>query len=562
MSKLTPEETIKSVLIAAGIKRIVSVDDNYDFLPNVADVQGRVQAMDPHKLQARLKSGGFGQLFSNNAETLSDRVGKFWAAEAPDKKVSLLLALGIMERGSDETTDAIALSRLPAFFSSFEFERMGLPEWRADKDKVIKRSKGERTLLLFDEDLRKQGGGKEEGLTLIKEALASGNDADVIAGLVSHNYHYLDLHDKAKSLVANHSLPEHQFTLIPKQLLTDKESASKFAGLIKLTAVTKSYRSLIERAREIFIASVKVAGDQVKEMTIYDLDEIIFRSSYREGVWEPDTLFRLLGIFHRGENQTQALKDPTLREASAEIRRISGIETHFKSVPSSDMFRVQHMENYEDADRLNDLHRPTELGDIYEDIGTHNKYILIAPQCDLMVRMEGFRGNSNDILKEGILAQIIPGKPSSEGKGWKLEFYIENEDHFVDFKTAFVMRLIDLDLCVLNSTGAATFTVGDHPSPLLIPAWEKRHAVINKQVAEMVETYRRIAPQAQQADEINQLLTRSNRDSLFMGKIDPGTGRLEYGMKRIMRLLTPRSSALISAYAKFLDRDAFQHTFS
>jgi hypothetical protein len=562
VSKLTPEETIKSVLVAAGIKRVVSVDDHYDFLPNVADVQAKVQAMDHAQLRGRLNSCDCGALYSDDPETLSDRVVKFWTNETAARKVDFLFAIGLLEKGKEQATDARALSRLPTFFTSFDFEPLGLPEWRASKEQIIKRSAGERTLLLFDEDLRGQGGGKDEGLTLIKEALALGGEADFIAGLVSHNYHLPDLHDKAKSLVNDHSLPQHKFTLIPKELLIDKQSATKFAGLIKLTVVTKPYAALIERARKIFIESVEVAGEQIKQMTIYDLDEIIFQSSYKEGVWEPNTLFRLLGIFHRGESQTRAFEDPSLRETSTEIRRISGIETPFKSSPSSDIFRVQHMENYEDADRLNNLHRPTELGDIYEDTNTHEKYILIAPQCDLMVRKEGYRGDSNDILKDGVLAQIVRGKTHAEGMGWKLDFYVENEEHFVDFKTAFVVRLMDLDLCVFNSNGAATFTIGPQPSPLLIPAWEKRHGVVKNQVAEIVETYRRIAPQDQQADEINRLLTRSNRDSFFKGKINPETANLEYGMKRVMRLLTPRSTALIGAYSKFLDRDAFQHTFA
>jgi hypothetical protein len=563
VTDLTPDQIVTALLTAANIKRVISVDDNYNFLPDVAEIQGQVQTMELEFIRSRLNSGGFGMLFSEDPETLSDRVRNFWATKTATDKVALLQALGILKRGEVATMDAIALSRLPALFSSVDFQPMGLPEWRAAKDSVIQRSKKERTLILFDEDLSKQGGSQDEGLTLAKEVLASETGSDLIACLVSYKYELNDLHYRSKDLAASHSLPEHQFTLIPKKLLTQKDSALEFAGLVKLTVVTKSYSALIEQARKIFVDSVKEAGDEIRGMTIYDLNQIIFQSSYREGVWEPDTLFRLLEIFHRGKNQTRAFNDGVLRQASAEIRHIGAIPTpSFRPSSSTDVLRVQHMENYEDAERLNSLHRPTELGDIYENTESHDKYILIAPQCDLMVRSEGYRGDKQDILTQGVLAQIIPGKPTDGALGWRLDFYTEGEDHFVDFKKTVIVRLADLDLCVFNTSGVAAFTANEEPSSLLIPAWEKRHSFINKHINSVMDTYRRIAPTQQQNGEISRLLTQSDRSSLFPGNINPESGRMEYALKRVMRLLTPRSTALISAYAKFLDRDAFEHTFS
>jgi len=140
----------------------------------------------------------------------------------------------------------------------------------------------------------------------------------------------------------------------------------------------------------------------------------------------------------------RALPDATLRKASSEIRRISGMATPSKLKASTDLFKVQHVENYEDADQLNQLHRPTELGDIYEDTHTRRRYILIAPQCDLMVRTRlGFRGKEYDVLKEAVLAQIVGEKPG-DGLGWKLDIYSE-DDQFVDFKKTFVTRFISLE---------------------------------------------------------------------------------------------------------------------
>src|ERR1700730_6163804 len=554
MSKASPEEIVSSVLTAVGIKVVISVDDNYNSLPDLADVSAKVQLMENEFLRQRLPDG----LFSEDPATLADRLKRLWETKSDEDRVKLLVALGLQNRNDVETTDAIALSKMPSLFASFDFRALGLPEWRAKVDAIVEECKTARTLVLFDEDLHKQGGTNDEGLKLMKEIFARTSADDLMGCLVSHNYHLSTVQDDWKRFAADNSLPQDRFSLIPKELLKDKPI--EFAALIKLSAVTKQYVELLSQARKIFTDCVSVANEHIVGLTLYDLDKIVFQSSDREGVWEPDTLFRLLGIFHRGEMRKMALPDATLRKASSEIRRISGVATPSLMKASPDLFRVQHVENYEDADQLNQLHRPTELGDIYEDIHTRRRYILIAPQCDLMVRTRlGFRGDKFDVLKDALLAQIVGEKPD-EGLGWKLDFYSEN-DQFVDFKRTFVTRLIQLDLCVLNSDGSATFSGEADPATLLIPAWEKRSADITRYSNQLIAAYTGMDPREGQTEKVNDLLTRSNGDLPFPGTIDPAARRVQYNCKRVMRLLAPRSTALIGAYAKFLDRDAFEHTF-
>ena len=56
-----------------------------------------------------------------------------------------------------------------------------------------------------------------------------------------------------------------------------------------------------------------------------DFDQIVLASSRREGVWEPDTLFRVFGILIRQEAQTRLYQDADIPPAVAEARRISDI---------------------------------------------------------------------------------------------------------------------------------------------------------------------------------------------------------------------------------------------
>jgi hypothetical protein len=59
VSRASAVEVVTSVLTAAGIKRVISVDDNYDFLPDFADVSANVQLKELAFLKQRLPRGLF-----------------------------------------------------------------------------------------------------------------------------------------------------------------------------------------------------------------------------------------------------------------------------------------------------------------------------------------------------------------------------------------------------------------------------------------------------------------------------------------------------------------------
>jgi hypothetical protein len=558
VTEVRPRDVIESVFNEAGVRRVISIDDNYEPLPPVADILGSLGVL-TREAQEQILSPLPG-LFSVDPEILEEKIGSFWE-QASEEEKRQLAAIVVGDRAADklEAVDAKALPKLFDLFSSYQFRVMGLAEWRAEAEQIFENSKERRTLVMFDENLQKHGGASDEGLKLIQDTFAKTTEDHLICCLVSHNYHLDTLQEAWKKVCSDRGFPQSRFVIIPKELLID--SPVEFAGLIKLTAVTKPYALLKSRAKEIFGESLENAYTRIDEMTIYDLDQIVFASSDREGVWEPDSLFRLLGIFHRRENRHRALKDADLRKASAEVRRISGIAIPSISKPSGELHEVQHLENYEEADQINHVHRPTDLGDIYEKDGGR-RYILIAPQCDLMVRTRaGFRGSDADLLREVVLAEIVTKRPPA-AMGWELEFYSESRPFFVDFKKTFTTKLRHLDFCVFNENGNAAFSLKDKPSSLLIPAWEKRYIVVRSEVEQMLRAYDRIKPLPNQKDEISRLLTRSSNESLFSGSIDMDSETVKYNFKRVSRLLPPRAGALIGAYAQFLARDAFEHSFT
>jgi hypothetical protein len=553
-----PKIIIDSVLNQIGVSRVISVDDKNKSLPDLSEILGHLQSLEILALEPLLAP--FPGLFARDPEVLGQRVQAFWVAQNDESKRQFLeaIALGSGPAGAEVAADAAAVQALPVLFHSWDFQAMGLPQWRASATDIFKESESRKTMILFDEDLTDQGGTNTEGLTLIKEALSVTHEEQVVCCLLSHKYHMPTIQDEWRRVCEDNGFPEHRVIVIPKELLID--SPCDFAALVKLASVSKYYAVLKDKVQEIFVKSLAIASEKIRRLNLYDLDHMVFVSSDREGVWEPDTMIRLLGIFQRGETLTDAIRDASVRSASESIRKISGVSTPISTPPSGALQSILHLENYEDAGPLNELHRPTDLGDIYERDGGR-QYILIVPQCDLMVRTKGgYRGTDSDTVKEGVLAEIVEREPK-KGLGSKLEYYDLSRETFVDFKKASSVKLLCLDLCVFNPDGAARFKIDDPVPQLLIPAWTIRHKVIVKQLEDIIKTYIYIAPSGKQKSEISRHLTKANPDMTFWGTVDPEARSIVMNFKRVGRLLPPRSTALLKAYAEFLNRDAFEHSF-
>ena len=115
----------------------------------------------------------------------------------------------------------------------------------------------------------------------------------------------------------------------------------------------------------IIDGSINEAKRALSRMTIYDYEKIVFESSRREGVWEPDTMFRLFGMFQHRESRIAAKGDQQLEAIAGRIRSISNASAYKLGAEPRHPYLIQRLEMYEEPEHLNAYHLPTELGDIY-----------------------------------------------------------------------------------------------------------------------------------------------------------------------------------------------------
>jgi hypothetical protein len=560
----TAQNAIDKILAATGISRVVCLDDSYG-QPQVAsfavgfglagslDAEGRMRAFqDLPRLDVEVP------------RVFEDRFREHWNSIDENRRRELIRKLRELSPNppplDNPSLDNETAELVRVLFSKYNLRTFASEEeWRANENEILQTAKVDKTLALFDEDLSGRGDG-EEGLALVKRIHDRTNADEICCGLLSHKHQPENITREWEEICKEKDLDRGRFVLIPKSFASDPDA---FATIIKITAISKPCTDLKVQTKKILDGALEVASRHLDNINIYDLEEIVFRSAYKEGVWEPETLLRLFALYHRIETRKNAMGDAELYRLSNEIRKVSVVvDSDSKSLPSHKIWGIERLEIFEDGKFLNELHRPIDLGDIFV-FGSGKKtktYILIAPPCDLMVRSKrGLRGTDSETIKEAVLAELRQhGRP---GASWELDHYKRGQRWFVDFKNTRTVKLWALDLCVFNVDGSAQFEIGRPAPPSLVPAWRERYDFISDIAAKIMQNYREFAPSEAQKPFLERHLTTISNELLVTGSVDVESGRITYPFRRIERLLAPRATALITAYAQFLTRAAYEHPF-
>ncbi len=560
MTSTESVSVIEQLFAAAGVKRVVSIDDQY---ANKCPVEEALA------LAGQASVIAVGQVFSQYPEVQAQedidirnqRIRTVWNNADTHERRRLMYSL--RQRSHPEAqvpTEAIdekMVTVLPELFGKYELCELSLGEWLVQKDELLHHGEPV-SIILIDENFEKEGRGTQEGLAVVKEVMASGGP-ELICALLSHNYGSKNIHNDWRELCERENLDKSRFVLISKSLLTT--DLVGFARLLKLAILNGAAERLKTKASQILHDAEEAARKRLDAIDIYDFDQIVFRSSYREGVWEPDTLFRVFGLLHRDETRKLAKGNADLSAVVEEIREISQIPTESDSAPNYNTLDLERLERYEDAEYLNSHFTPIDTGDIFQKTGDSSKrYMLLAQPCDLMVRADGKRHHT---IKEALLVEIVSGEVRETEGYAELQFLdpAKSEPSLLAFRRAQAVKLNVLDFCAFQSDGQATFTVGKACPESVIPAWKEHYQKVSTDVNTILTRFESLRGLNVSIAEATGIVASCTNEKLLKAEIDLATKTITYNLRRIRRLRQPRAAAILSRYANFVARYAFDHDF-
>jgi hypothetical protein len=329
------QQALSKLFESLSIKRVVCVDDEYAFSYPAADAIGLIVGLD----RARV-----GAVFQNRDIPFGpDRVlwvpqfEEFWQGlSVPERRQKLSVLQGIVQGDAKTRADLIFANALADLFVSSEFKQFSFSEWKNERDKYLEDAVATRTLFLFDEDLSRDGGGIEAGRELVRQVLASDAKAAMV-GLISHNI----FPDKEFEISKKFTDPEYGFDperVIPIAKSSLGSNPLAFARTIKLTVLSPDFFELKKLSLQVMKDAQTKTETELHAINVNTFAHIVFDASNHEGIWEPDTVFRLINLYQRKEARSLAAKNEELRNVAEKIRQVTNIPTSFGKTDRPDAY--------------------------------------------------------------------------------------------------------------------------------------------------------------------------------------------------------------------------------
>lgn len=594
-------ETTINLLEAENIAHIIYIDDKFD-------IEGQKEVF-----KARLN-----ELKNTGNHITSDTFnGIDWTAPQPKFESSILnlwektenksaLLFDVCTHTEDEDNSNIIPALEIKNCYGEKIKLMTPDDWIKDKYKVIQElEENKKALCLFDFEF--QSGNKltngRNGVQLAKSLIDEEDYMEkIVCGIFSHKFTEEQEDEFREKYSEDYNIGLEKFYTISKRRFAFDPQISGFAEGIKNLLLLPYVEQLKTESLTVLTESNRKAGDRIKKMTPKTFNQIIQKSSLKEGVWEISTLFRLYGLLSKEENYNM-IAEPTVRqnfnESIKKIREIDLKDTGYNStVRNQQLIDLRNSELYLSGNIINKLHLPLTNGDIFSIKG--KEYILLVQPCNLALRANGKRDYDYDTGMLIPLKYIPKDKLNLTSEEIKIaenidQFYVA---YFPEYK---IISLDYLDLSVFNSEGNASidFRVSSLSNELIHFPWLKRYEyiyksllafekkviefktvwkVVNKSLVEKQQRVKNVEePEKTELSEeikiLNEHLSNTqkkvyNIEELNKVKIDctkiynHQSRILDTTIKRVRHYKSPYSDDLLQKFMLYLSRNAFDHDFT
>lgn len=589
---------LKSLLELLKIKKVYYVDDEHTAVIDYEVISVTLSGLiDNGKIEAVRALGIEGLNVDLPPEEIAPVFQPTWNGMNLEQQKTIIQNLLSLSEDVPYQFDINRAERIKDLFPAGLLDSLDPHGWDAIKDTItngIRRY--EKVLVLFDQDLRGAGGRflVTKGENLIKEIRTKPFRNQVVCTLLTHLIPGTEFELDYRETILNANkgqLRKGDFFALTKIRIDDN---ALLADGVKKTLLNKYCEFIKDNSiRIIKSANDKVLSD-IKKMDTYDFDHTILRSSYSEGVWEAETLFRISRNLYDLEVKNLMIARSYPAKVNKQIKQakaISDIRFTINGVvePYAQKYKLRSHDIYEQGSIINPLHQPLENGDIFEVLTGKGKgqYILVGQECDLMMRTNPIGTRS---AKLATLLPITVHNSASLGtevlkhfqkhaeknhylsNRFPLEYfnYGTNDIGIVNLGTSITVDLDALDLTVFNTNGIAQINITDNFNlNLLNTSWEHRYTkLLTKYKKEALEQIGLLG----QVPNLEGAFKTPFKNKIYL-KLSPikdfgpsatfdGTNTFTFGIKRIMRLKYAGGKYLLERYYKHLSRTAEQHDFA
>lgn len=604
------------LLDSENISHIIYVDDKFDIEGQKEEFVGRVKGL---KAQGNLIQNDEFEHF--NWEGPDALINKLWD-DSQDR--SQLLKCVLKEFGEEEIANVKPALEINQYFGE-NIKTFTPDQWIESEYKLIlDLEEGKKVLCLFDFEFQK-GNKKFEGrngVELAKIILEQDQLKDkIICGIFSSKFSEEEEDSKRDSFAQEFNLDKKLFYTVSKFRYHFDPLIAGFSEGIKNLLLQPHVEILKQESADVLKKSNEKAWQRIDDITPKTFNQVIQKSSLKEGVWEVSTLFRLYGILSKEENFNMISDSDIRKKFNSSIERIRLIDNadtgYISKIPNQQLIDLRNSELYLNGDLVNKLHLPISNGDIFNIKG--KLFVLLVQPCNLAIRAKDTECGSRS--KNYNNAFLIPLREFSKEQlnHTKQEVLSPTNTlekvlcaYFPEFK---VLSLDYLDLTVFNETGESfiNMTIPELDNDVIHFPWKKRYQNIYERLAEVEgkisaflyieksitpkieeilgnireltkdlknlekeerdQIFEKVKPLREEKDNLTRNLkvleesiySLENFDGFNLNHInnyDEGTRTFSFEIKRERHYKSPYSDDLLQNFMLYLSRNAFEHDFT
>ncbi len=604
--EIKPEilDKIQTILNHLKVSRVLIIDDAINRDTGKDTFKGMVQSIISQGSIEQLRSiQVHGIDFTIDETVLLEHIDQVWESLKHGKQLRYFEQVYKIAGHPEAINDLNISNNLRDFFKSDQIEFLTPNEWDTRRDQILSEVEtGAKIIVIFDQDLKLAEGRYSEqliqGEQLILELKQKDAEGKAIISLLTHTISACNEELPKRHEICNriNSLKGSDFFVLAKARL---ENPEMFADGLKKVTLNIFCEEIKSQTIEILGEAQAEIIRQLDKFDTYDFDHAILKSSNIEGIWEPETLLRIIDVIFKDEVRKLMIDRDYLastNQAISSANAISSIEFRIDDSvnPYNERFKLRYKEIYESGAHLNNLRKPIDNGDIFIISEGEKKgkiYILVAQECELMVRgQSGFRAvrtanllEIETLTEKQLYAQMTKKYEDEIKKGkfknhffadrYKLDYFDSgtNKIGLVHFNKAIIIDLNVLDLIVFNETGETFLDLSEstYDEKFHNEAWRKRYELIRNEFIyhkEIIEKQFEAIAGVQNADlkmamqiKFNYLFSFIKRTGI---QLNYNSNNFSFGLKRISRLRQPKSKNLMDKYFQHLSRTAELHDFA
>ena len=567
------------------IQRVVSVDDSWEHdSEGVAEVTGLLfddsdLLVELVRLLREFHSDLLDGIDLEAPQAVADFLDGAWSGTHKDFRARALdaarasaidgQAVAEEGHGAYEPGGLVRLRELIAPFMSLD--TMGHTKWRELYPEVSAAESG--VLVLFDRDFSTESGGSTTtGEDLVRDLIQAKNPLVRVAMLTRSVETEDEELEETRKLEATLGIEPGSVVVVGKYRLKNLDALPGALRVMLLAEQIEAYRSLAAKA---LTAAVEAAQEELDKLQRYTIMGAI-ASGQKEGSFELDPPLRLVRRAYDRALRT-SMRETEFAEKHLEAFRSGASGNYLKAGQAGpQLARALRADLFEDGSFINSLGLPVELGDIFETSWllaggpVPRKYILLSQACDISVREKGLRAPEVQTFVLHEFRTIDGDHDVRDGEIERLRSIGPYEDDMrpwgINLASQLIVPAIALDATVFHGAGEALLEIGQQEGRPMAHAWVARQGEILRQGGLHITAYRALLEslgKAKPSDQVKWNLMAGVLGTSTSGKagisalIDLDRSVIQYGLRRVGRLLSTPAAGLLATAAAYQGRPAF-----